>query len=410
MRSLPRELADAIAAAELVVGGLLLAFPRTDPTELGLGEFDGSVPGTVPVGVPPSPFGTLTTGIEPFVGVHEPTLDAPTAIPQSHTQAQTFHDAACPTVISTATSSTRTSRKRESKERGVTTGEHATIRGGSTKDGSRRDELPESCDALQSGNDEPKMTSERADGSRVPGIQTDGDPLNEIHEIHSVANPEKSVERADDSVILGLSEFRRDGGRVLSDGVVPTFHAVSSSNSSIFRVEDGSKSRDESRERYEGISNSSIKGAVWKIARSKAEAAIVQNSPMDPLRSTSLNVQKSLTDTVLLNPVQKSSINDVSVPKIAMTATTAPSPLCSRRFFLVLYRTLVKDGALPSGYDREFRSLEPVVRAAARRENEKAITSKSRKTIALFTLFNPGMRLVACSCDVLKVGKVQDVM
>ena len=42
--------------------------------------------------------------------------------------------------------------------------------------------------------------------------------------------------------------------------------------------------------------------------------------------------------------------------------------------FLVLHRTLVKDGALPAGYDREFTSLEPIVEAAARRENEKAMS------------------------------------
>ena len=39
----------------------------------------------------------------------------------------------------------------------------------------------------------------------------------------------------------------------------------------------------------------------------------------------------------------------------------------------MFYRTLVKDGALPAGYDREFMSLEPIVRVATRRENEKAI-------------------------------------
>ena len=59
-------------------------------------------------------------------------------------------------------------------------------------------------------------------------------------------------------MIPGLSEFPRDGGRALSDGVVPTCHAVSSSNSSIFRVEDGSKSRDESRGRYEDISDMAL--------------------------------------------------------------------------------------------------------------------------------------------------------
>ena len=42
--------------------------------------------------------------------------------------------------------------------------------------------------------------------------------------------------------------------------------------------------------------------------------------------------------------------------------------------FLVLYRSLVHDGALPTGYDREFMSLEPVVKAVARREHEKANT------------------------------------
>ena len=41
--------------------------------------------------------------------------------------------------------------------------------------------------------------------------------------------------------------------------------------------------------------------------------------------------------------------------------------------FLVLH-SLVQDGALPAGYDREFMSLEPIVKAAARRENERAIT------------------------------------
>ena len=44
----------------------------------------------------------------------------------------------------------------------------------------------------------------------------------------------------------------------------------------------------------------------------------MQSSPTDPLRSTCLNVQKSLAGTVLLNPVQKISMNDVSVPKIAI--------------------------------------------------------------------------------------------
>ena len=41
--------------------------------------------------------------------------------------------------------------------------------------------------------------------------------------------------------------------------------------------------------------------------------------------------------------------------------------------FLNLYRSLVRDGALPEGYDREFLSLEPIVRAAFRRENAKAM-------------------------------------
>ena len=43
VRSLSRELADAIVAAELADGGHLLAYTRTDPTELGLEEFDGRV-------------------------------------------------------------------------------------------------------------------------------------------------------------------------------------------------------------------------------------------------------------------------------------------------------------------------------------------------------------------------------
>ena len=132
-------------------------------------------------------------------------------------------------------------------------------------------------------------------------------------------------------MIPELSEFPRDGRRVLSDGVVPTFHAVSSPNCSISRVEDGSKSRDESRERYDVISNSSINGAVWKIARSKAETTTVQNSLMDPLCSTSLDVPKSQTDTVLLNPVQKILMNEVSVPKILMDAETGQSSFCNHR-------------------------------------------------------------------------------
>ena len=74
-----------------------------------------------------------------------------------------------------------------------------------------------------------------------------------------------------------------------------------------------------------------------------------------------------------MNPVQKPPMCSLSVPKIAMNATAARS-LVQPQDFLVLYRTLVKDGALPMVYDREFMSLEPIVMTAARRENDKAIT------------------------------------
>ena len=121
---------------------------------------------------------------------------------------------------------------------------------------------------MESANASAKSStlSQRVDGSRVPNIQTDDDPLNEIREICSVANPAKSAERTDDSVISELSEFPRDGGRVLSDKVAPTFHAVFSSNVSGTRVEDGTKPL------YEGISSSAIKGAIWKMLTRKLRA------------------------------------------------------------------------------------------------------------------------------------------
>ena len=61
----------------------------------------------------------------------------------------------------------------------------------------------------------------------------------------------------------------------------------------------------------------------------------------------------------------RSSMDSKTVQKTAMDR---PNSLPD---FLVLYRSLVRDGALPGGYDREFLSLEPVVKAAARRENDK---------------------------------------
>ena len=57
-----------------------------------------------------------------------------------------------------------------------------------------------------------------------------------------------------------------------------------------------SKSRDGLKGLYEGISNSTIKGAIWKIARLENETTVVHRSPMDPLGSTGVNAQKSLTD------------------------------------------------------------------------------------------------------------------
>ena len=110
----------------------------------------------------------------------------------------------------------------------------------------------------------------------------------------------------------------------------------------------------------------------------ESETTIVQNSPTDPLRWTSLNVQKSLTDTVLLNPIQKIPMNEVSIPKIAMNATTVRS-LLQPPDFLVLYRTLVKDGALPTGH-----ACEPPQRergcTVADKGDDSTPTSQPRET------------------------------
>ena len=64
---------------------------------------------------------------------------------------------------------------------------------------------------------------------------------------------------------------------------------------------------------------------------------------------------------------QRSAMGSKIVQKIAMDRSNSPPD------FLVLYLSLVRDGALPGGYDREFLSLELVVKAATRRENNKAV-------------------------------------
>ena len=115
-------------------------------------------------------------------------------------------------------------------------------------------------------------------------------------------------------------------------------------------------------ENWQGrISDSTVKGAVWKYARSEilqGDSTLVQKYPMDH-QSTDL--------------VQKSQMDGTSVPKIAMDAKTGQSPL-QPPDFLVLYLSLVQDGAHPAGCDREFMSLEPIVKAAARRENARSRT------------------------------------
>ena len=107
-------------------------------------------------------------------------------------------------------------------------------------------------------------------------------------------------------------------------------------------------------DRYEGISNSSVKGAVWKIARDVSLSRDIFTEGFGP----------SVVPNSPLDLSQKLAMDTASVQRTSMDISD----------FLILYRTLVGDGALPAGYDREFMSLEPIVKAAERRENEKAMS------------------------------------
>ena len=115
----------------------------------------------------------------------------------------------------------------------------------------------------------------------------------------------------------------------------------------VSRVLGSSKGRDGSKELYQGVSNSTIKGAIWKLARSEDKVTVMQKPPMGSLSS----LQKSLMDSPssgsnesdVMDPVQKFPMGSPSFPRIAMDATAA---------------TLVQE-ALPTGYGREFMSLEP---------------------------------------------------
>ena len=77
-----------------------------------------------------------------------------------------------------------------------------------------------------------------------------------------------------------------------------------------------------------------------------------------------------MNESDLMDPVQNSSMGSEDCGG----CTQQVSPLCSHRTSWCCTVHIVQDGALPTRYGRELMSLEPIVKAAARRENDKAIT------------------------------------
>ena len=164
--------------------------------------------------------------------------------------------------------------------------------------------------------------SERADGSTVLGIQSGGDSLSLFDESGSSEEITKSEIRIDDLAHSRFLPLPHHEDRFSSREIDPSFlHGVSSPHSS------GSKSRDGLKELCEGISNSTIKGAIWKIARLENGTTLVQMSPMDPLSSTDVNVQKSLTDRTSLNTNEECYDESGSEPPDGF-----PSEDCDERY------------------------------------------------------------------------------
>ena len=106
-----------------------------------------------------------------------------------------------------------------------------------------------------------------------------------------------------------------------------------------------------------------VKGAIWKLARSemKMKKHVDGNIAMSPAYEGRNPKSRSLDEI----PIDRSSAKPVE------TCSKVEPILIPD--FLLLYWSLVRDGALSEGYDREFLSLEPIVRPASRRENAKAL-------------------------------------
>ena len=135
VRSLPRELAEAMFAAELVDGGLLMEYPRDNSVRSAFRMGAVSTTGVVPV--------------QPTALSHEPTLDAPTPILQTDTRTRAIHNTArsTGTAVSATTPPTRTVSTRKTKKRGATT----MTCYGSAADGSHLDKFshPNPCVTLK---------------------------------------------------------------------------------------------------------------------------------------------------------------------------------------------------------------------------------------------------------------------
>ena len=104
----------------------------------------------------------------------------------------------------------------------------------------------------------------------------------------------------------------------------------------------------------------------------KSESAEIQKTLMDRPASGKATVQRFVmglkAKTMHHDSMDELAKSERDVPKTIVKwsvldpAKTLPSP----PDYLVLYRSPVRGGAHPDGYDREFLSLKPVVRAASR--------------------------------------------
>ena len=340
-------------------------------------------------------------------------------------------DAACTTANSTATQPTRTLlRMKRGKERsghpnrflGVTLPDSPVHPDGfmaktddvipdeftvrtDTKDsrGANNRVKAEICVSLSDSAESP----ERADDSVILRTQSCDESRTEIHESFSFVKDEKKHHFPLIPSLGDLSSFRVERPDFLlaewiphsSTRCPPQANPIFTRRSDALKIFENSRNhseesdlkrssvgRDELKNPFDGITDSTVKGAIWKLARDELRSnSKVQNSVKD----SDSDVQNNLMDLQLSseNVVQNRSNNrkgmslheepteglskrehgDLSL-RSAMDSKTVQKIAMDRSNslpnFLVFCRSLVR---------REFLSLESVVKAAARRDNDKAV-------------------------------------